>query len=83
MSADKRGLLQDYLPQLRETLTAPLIKHGSDGVPEVIKLMDDYDLVRDDVDSIIEVTQWPNKPDPMSKVETKVTNAELPFSSNP
>ena len=73
VSADKKALCHDYLPQFRGSLTTPLVQKGTDGVPEVIQLMDDYDLVRDDVDNIMEVTQWPGMKDPMSKVETKVT----------
>ena len=73
VTGDKRALMMDYLPHLRTKLSQPLIKQGSDGVPDVIKVMDDYDLTREDFDNIMEVTGWPGSVDPMTKVETKVS----------
>jgi len=61
-----------YLPHLRHSLTLPLIRDGSDGVPDVIKCLDSYDLIKEDFDSIMEVSQWPNSKDVMSMIESKV-----------
>ena len=63
----------DYLPALRTKLTTPLVKEGSEGVPEVIKVMDEYDIVREDFDNILEVTKWPGGSDPMTQLDTKVS----------
>ena len=38
----------DYIPYLREFLIIPLIQKGTEGVPEVIALLDAYGLSRDD-----------------------------------
>jgi len=60
----------DYLPVLRDRLTKPLAT--SDGVTEVVTLMEEYDLLRDDYDNIIDITQWPGMRDPKAVIETKV-----------
>jgi len=70
---DKNGLNLDYLPHLRRALTEPLIRECQEGVPRVVSLLDDYDLMREDFESIIEVTQWPHMKDPMKDlIESKV-----------
>ena len=70
---DKNGLNLDYLPHLRRALTEPLIRDCQEGVPRVVSLLDDYDLMREDFESIIEVTQWPHMKDPMKDlIESKV-----------
>ncbi|XP_055871771.1 replication factor C subunit 1-like isoform X2 [Biomphalaria glabrata] len=74
-SCDKRSLNLDYLPALRACLTSPLVQKGSDGVEEVIKLMNDYDIIKDDFDNILEVTKWPNSLDVMSKIDSKTKSA--------
>jgi replication factor C subunit 1 len=64
----------DYLPYMRTSLTEPLVKKYADGVPDVIKLMDQYDIIKEDFDNIMEVSKWPNSKDPMSKLESKVSH---------
>ena len=73
ISCDKRGLNMEYLPHLRHSLTHPLVTQGVEGVPDVIKCLDSYNLIKEDFDSILEVSQWPNSKDVMSMVETKVS----------
>ena len=73
ISCDKRGLNLEYLPHLRHSLTLPLVKEGGDGVPDVIKCLDEYNLIKEDFDSILEVSQWPNSENIMSMVESKVS----------
>ena len=59
---------------LRKELTRPLLSdsEGSDSVSEVVGMMNEYDLLRDDFDNIINVTQYPGMEDPLSKIQTKV-----------
>ncbi|XP_025091531.1 replication factor C subunit 1-like [Pomacea canaliculata] len=75
VSCDKRGLNMDYLPALRVRLTDPLVKHGSEGVPQVIGLMDEYDIIKDDYDNILELTKWPNSKDPLANIDSKTKAA--------
>ena len=63
----------DYLPFMRHSLTAPLVQREGEGVPEVIQMMDEYDIIKDDFDNIMEVTKWPNSKDPMASLSSKVT----------
>lgn len=61
----------DYLPALRARLTEPLARLGTDGVQAVISLMDDYDIIKDDYDNILELTKWPNSKDPLAHLDSK------------
>jgi replication factor C subunit 1 len=63
----------DYLTHLRDSLVGPLIKEGLDGVSATLHVMQSYYLLRDDIDSLMELSSWPNQKDPMSRVESKVT----------
>ncbi|KAL8584248.1 hypothetical protein ACOMHN_034933 [Nucella lapillus] len=75
VSCDKRGLNMDYLPALRSRLTDPLGRQGSEGVGQVIQLMDDYDIVKDDFDNVLDITRWPNSTDPLAKLDPKTKAA--------
>ena len=65
-------MLLDYLPILRDRLTTPMIEDNTEGVSQVIGLMEKYDLTKDDYDSILELTQWPGQRDPRTQIESKV-----------
>lgn len=54
-------------------LTSPLINEATDGVSKVVSLLDTYDLLREDFDSVIELTSWPGMKDPMSQIDSKVS----------
>ena len=71
----------DYLPYLRTTLSEPLFKRENEGVPEVIKLMDDYDIIKEDYDNIMEVTKWPNTRDQLKDLSSKVGDVQFKVSS--
>lgn len=64
----------DYLTHIRDSLVGPLIKGGLDGVPATLDVMQSYYLLRDDIDSLMELSLWPNQKDPMSHVDSKVTH---------
>lgn len=61
----------DYLVPLRNAVVSPLQK-GLDGVREAVEFMKDYNLLREDVDSLIELCQWARGENPFKNVETKV-----------
>jgi replication factor C subunit 1 len=52
-SADKRQVRMEYMPSLSARLTSPLKEEA--GIDEVINIMDEYYLTRDDWDSIMEM----------------------------
>ncbi|XP_055014455.1 replication factor C subunit 1 [Boleophthalmus pectinirostris] len=65
----------DYLHYLRKALLSPLQRHGSEGAAQAVQLLDDYQLVREDVDSMMEISVWGGQPDPYSKLDSKVKAA--------
>ncbi|XP_041465864.1 replication factor C subunit 1-like [Lytechinus variegatus] len=74
-SVSIQSLNQEYLPRLRRFLTQPLIEREADGVPDTVNLMNSYDLLREDFDSLLEVTQYSGFNAPMGKVAPKVKAA--------
>lgn len=67
----------DYLSHMKHNLTDPLIKLGSDGARDVIDTLDEYDLLREDFDNILEASTWPGQKNPMEGVEPKVRNVSF------
>lgn len=65
----------DYAPYLVEKITKPLRDRGLDGVEEALSVLKEYRLLREDLDSLIELTTWPGKKNPMDSVEGKVKAA--------
>ena len=71
----KCALLMDFLQPLREAIVGPMRMNGSEGVSESIEVMKQYSLLREDLDGLLEVTQWPDKALPMKDVDSKVKAA--------
>ncbi|CAK8697042.1 unnamed protein product [Clavelina lepadiformis] len=68
----------DLIPYMRWHLTEPLLKQSKGGdneIHRVTKLLNDYDLIKDDFDNIVEIGQYQGKPNLMSKVDSKVKAA--------
>ena len=57
---------------LKYHLSNPLIKKGVDGVDQVISIMNEYNLLRDDFDTILELSTWPGQKDPTTLIDSKV-----------
>ncbi|KAK2713753.1 hypothetical protein QYM36_009588, partial [Artemia franciscana] len=74
ISGSKRAVNLDYIQYIRDAVTRPLIKEGTDGVEKSVEAMTSYDLIREDLGDILSLTTWPGRKDPMSQVETKVVN---------
>uniref|UniRef100_A0A158PA02 AAA domain-containing protein n=1 Tax=Angiostrongylus cantonensis TaxID=6313 RepID=A0A158PA02_ANGCA len=75
LSANVYSLVVDYVPVLHDCLTKPLLEREGDGVFEVVCMMNDYYLVREDSEAVSELAVWPGKVDPSSKVLPKVKAA--------
>ncbi|XP_059194050.1 replication factor C subunit 1 [Centropristis striata] len=73
--SSRQAVNQDYLYYLRQALLSPLQKHGAEGAGEAVQLLDDYQLIKEDVDSIMEISVWGGQPDPYSKLDSKVKAA--------
>ena len=68
----KCALLMDFLQPLRDAIVHPMRMNGSEGVSQSIEVMKQYSLLREDLDGLLEVTQWPDQALPMKDVDSKV-----------
>uniref|UniRef100_A0A2S2NZI3 Replication factor C subunit 1 n=1 Tax=Schizaphis graminum TaxID=13262 RepID=A0A2S2NZI3_SCHGA len=75
LSASKEAINLDYLNTLRDKILKPLIDEGSDGVHKSLEFMNHYHLVKDDVESLNELSSWPGHKDLMSDIPAKVKSA--------
>lgn len=75
VSSSLRSFATDYAPTLRSRVTMPLLKKESGGIPEVVEIMKEYDLIKDDTEALSELVVWPGKIDPGSKILSKVKAA--------
>lgn len=73
--SSKEAVNLDYLPYLRSAVLKPLQSLGSEGANQSVKLMDDYDIIKEDVDNMMEISTWDGQPDPYSKLDSKVKAA--------
>ena len=73
ISGDRKEVRQAYIPTLFPRLVEPLIKKGEDGIAEVIELMDDYYLTKEDWDAILELGF--NQEAVLKQIPTKVKAA--------
>ena len=60
---------------LRDAIVRPMAKNGADGVADSVNVMKEYALLREDMDNLLEVTQWPDRDLPLRGVEAKVKSA--------
>ncbi|KAG9671953.1 DNA replication factor C, large subunit, partial [Aureobasidium melanogenum] len=58
-SGDRHEIRQQYIPTLWQNLVKKLEAEGKEAVPEVIQLMDQYFLTKDDFDAILELGVGP------------------------
>ncbi|VDN07258.1 unnamed protein product [Thelazia callipaeda] len=69
------SMVLDYVPVLRRQYCCPLLEKESDGVHDVINLYKEYNLVKDDMDSIAELAVWPSIKDPGAAISSKIKAA--------
>ena len=62
----------DYRSYMKNALYRPLVRDDGTGVAETIAMLDEYNLLKEDFDSLMEISQWTNQTDPMAHVATKV-----------
>ena len=71
----KGSLALDYGQVLRDHIISPLVKQGAEGVDQAVANMGEYSLLREDLDGLMEVTQWPDRPKPLRAVDSKTKAA--------
>lgn len=70
--SDKSAINLDYATHLRNAITRPIVKNGTEGIEDAMKIMNTYHLLKDDLDSLTEICNWPGRPDPMQSIDSKV-----------
>ncbi|XP_020847263.1 replication factor C subunit 1 isoform X2 [Phascolarctos cinereus] len=73
--SSKRTVNLEYLSHMRDALVFPLTLRGTEGVQNVVELMDTYHLIREDFENIMEMNIWGGKPSSFSKLDPKVKAA--------
>ena len=71
----KGSLALGYGQVLRDHVILPLVKQGADGVDQAVSNMGKYSLMREDMDGLLEVNQWPGNPNPLGNVDSKTKAA--------
>jgi replication factor C subunit 1 len=71
-SGSRMSVRLDYAQFLVKAIVRPLLEKGMDGVPEAIEVIKNYHLLREDLDSLFELTTWGNAKSPWDKVDSKV-----------
>ncbi|XP_032689501.1 replication factor C subunit 1 isoform X2 [Odontomachus brunneus] len=73
--ANKDALNLDYMVHIRNAIVKPLIDNGTDGIDTAIAVMGKYHLMREDLDSMMEISLWPGLRDFTSNLDSKVKAA--------
>ncbi|KAG7200969.1 hypothetical protein KM043_003328 [Ampulex compressa] len=73
--ASKEAINLDYTNHLRDAITMPLVANGMEGVDNAVNVINQYHLLREDLDSLIEVSLWPGQRDAFQFVDAKVKAA--------
>lgn len=71
----KEAINLDYIKPLRDAIVRPLAVDGTEGVDAAVNVMSHYHLLREDLDSLTELSLWPGDRDPMQVVDSKVKAA--------
>jgi len=75
VTGSKECLNLDYVLPLRERIIRPLINKEEEAVSSAIKTLSHYCLLKDDLDSIIELSLWYGEKSPYAVVDTKTKSA--------
>lgn len=74
ISGNKEAMNLDYVVPLESSIVSPLLREGADGIPQALEVLSEYCLVREDLESLGELTSWPNTQNRFSQVESKVNH---------
>lgn len=74
-SASREAVCLDYAPNLLAAIANPLKEKGTEGVPQAINVMKEYRLLREDIESLVELSVYPGKKSPLDGIDGKVKAA--------
>lgn len=77
--SSRQAVNLDYLHYLRQALLSPLQRLGAEGASQAVQLLDNYHLIKEDVDSIMEISVWGGQADPYSKLDSKVRRSIIQY----
>ncbi|KAI6112565.1 DNA replication factor RFC1 [Pisolithus sp. B1] len=75
VSGDEVEIRQSYVPVLFLHLVKPLVADGSDAADDVIERMDEYNLTREDWDTIVELGVDEDKDDVLKRIPAATKTA--------
>ncbi|CAG9576182.1 unnamed protein product [Danaus chrysippus] len=74
-SGSKSSIFLDYSTHLRDAIINPLIQDKTDGIENSLKVLESYYLLREDLDSLVELSLWPGQRNPTVLIDSKVKAA--------
>ncbi|XP_063546377.1 replication factor C subunit 1 [Cydia strobilella] len=74
-SGSKSSIFLDYCTHLRDAIVTPLIRNKNDGIAHSLEVLEAYHLLRDDLESLTEMSLWPGQRNPMILIDSKVKAA--------
>lgn len=74
-SGSKSSIYLDYASHLRDAIVNPLIKDKADGITQSLEVLQSYNLLREDMDSLVELSVWPGQRNPTILIDPKVKAA--------
>ncbi|XP_052869207.1 replication factor C subunit 1 [Anopheles cruzii] len=74
-SGSRLAIRLDYAPHLLRSIVQPLQRRGAEGVHDSLEVIKGYRLLREDIDSLVELSTWPKAKSPMDTIDGKVKAA--------
>ncbi|XP_045760697.1 replication factor C subunit 1 [Maniola jurtina] len=74
-TGSKSSIFLDYSTHLRDAILDPLIKDKSEGIDQSLRALESYNLLREDLDSLVELSLWPERRNPTVLIDPKVKAA--------
>lgn len=74
-SGSKSSIYLDYAYHLRDAVVNPLIKDKADGIEKSLDVLESYHLLREDLDSLVELSLWPGQRNPTILIDSKIKAA--------
>eukprot|EP01111_Echinosteliopsis_oligospora_P008539 TRINITY_DN24294_c0_g1_i1.p1 TRINITY_DN24294_c0_g1~~TRINITY_DN24294_c0_g1_i1.p1 ORF type:complete len:202 (-),score=56.96 TRINITY_DN24294_c0_g1_i1:44-649(-) len=75
VSADKSQIRLEYIPHLIPSLTLPLVSLGQQAIEDVIEVMDEYCITREDWASMLEIDDIQGRDSILSSIPSTVKSA--------
>ncbi|KAJ0181428.1 hypothetical protein K1T71_003513 [Dendrolimus kikuchii] len=74
-TGSKSSIFLDYATHLRDAILNPLINDKTEGIDKSLEVLESYHLLREDLESLVELSLWPGQRNPTVLVDPKVKAA--------